>query len=252
MKASGAGKLILVSNDDGIRSEGILALAKALKALGDVYVVAPDRERSAASHSLTLHRPLRVERVAERMYAVDGTPTDCVTLAIGAVLPRKPDMVVSGINKGENLGEDTLYSGTVSAAMEGTIFGIPSMAVSLAARAGFDFNAAAGVAARLAARMLKDGLPPDTLLNVNVPAMRRFKGTLITKLGKRVYSGAIVEKTDPRGKKYYWIGGDMERWDGGKDSDFHAVDRGYVSITPLHLDLTNYSSIEKLRGWKGF
>lgn len=243
-------KLILISNDDGVRSDGIERLASALSGLGTIYIVAPDRERSASSHSLTLHRPLRVDHVEGNTYAVDGTPTDCITLAVRAVMPRLPDLIVSGINKGENLGEDTLYSGTVSAAMEGTLLGIPSFAVSLVAREDFDFGPAADFSAKLAGWVLENGLPQDTLLNVNVPAAEKLKGHRITRLGKRVYSDAIIEKTDPRGKKYYWIGGDMERWDGGEDSDFHAVYEDVISITPLHLDLTNYSSMDELKGLK--
>lgn len=242
-------KVILISNDDGIRSEGILRLASALRRIGTVYVVAPDRERSAASHSLTLHRPLRVEEVAPRMYAVDGTPTDCVNIAVNGILPERPDIVVSGINKGGNLGEDVTYSGTVSAAMEGTLMGIPSVAFSLVAREKFDFTEAAGFAARLTRHVLKKGLPKDTLLNVNVPVVKKIKGYRITNQGKRFFSDVIVEKVDPRGKKYYWIGGDMDRWEGGEDSDFFAVTKGYISITPLHLDLTNYSSIKELHNW---
>ncbi|MBI5827579.1 MAG: 5'/3'-nucleotidase SurE [Deltaproteobacteria bacterium] len=242
-------KVILISNDDGIRSEGIMRLASALKKAGVVYVVAPDRERSAASHSLTLHRPLRVEEVAPRMYAVDGTPTDCVTLAVNRILPARPDILVSGINKGGNLGEDVTYSGTVSAAMEGTLLGIPSVAISLAARADFDFKAAAAFALRIVKHVFRKGLPKDTLLNVNVPQVRNIKGYRITKQGKRFFSDAIVEKVDPRGKKYYWIGGDMQRWEGGADTDFHAVSKGYISITPVHLDMTNYASIDELKKW---
>lgn len=243
-------KVILVSNDDGIRSEGILKLASALKRLGTVYIVAPDRERSAASHSLTLHRPLRVESVGTRMYAVDGTPTDCVTLAVnGGILPVRPDIVVSGINRGGNLGEDVTYSGTVSAAMEGTLLGIPSIAFSLAARENFDFTPAAAFAVRLVRFIFKKGMPKDTLLNVNVPNKKNIKGYKITRQGKRFFSDAIVEKVDPRGKKYYWIGGDMQRWEGGEDTDFHAINKGYISITPVHLDLTNYSSLSELRQW---
>lgn len=242
-------KVILISNDDGIRSEGILRLASALRRVGAVYVVAPDRERSAASHSLTLHRPLRVDEVSPRMYAVDGTPTDCVNIAVNGILPERPDIVVSGINKGGNLGEDVTYSGTVSAAMEGTLMGIPSIAFSLVAREKFDFSEAARFAARLTRHVLRKGLPKDTLLNVNVPSGKKIKGHRITSQGKRFFSDAIVEKVDPRGKKYYWIGGDMDRWEGGEDSDFFAVTKGYISITPLHLDLTNYSSIKELLSW---
>lgn len=243
-------KVILVSNDDGIRSEGILKLAAALRRVGTVYVVAPDREKSAASHSLTLHRPLRVEEAGPMMYAVDGTPTDCVTLAVNGILPAKPDIVVSGINKGGNMGEDVSYSGTVSAAMEGTLLGIPSMAFSLVARDKFDFGPAAAFAARLTRFVLKSGgMPKDTLLNVNVPESGH-KGYRITTQGKRFFTDAVVEKVDPRGKKYYWIGGDLERWEGGPLSDFRAVQDGYVSITPIHLDMTNYASLAELREWK--
>ena len=245
-------KLILISNDDGIRSEGLSRLASALRRLGTVYVVAPDRERSAASHSLTLHRPLRVHKVGDRSYAVDGTPTDCVTLAVNGILPARPDIVVSGINLGGNLGEDVSYSGTVSAAMEGTLLGIPSIAVSLGGRDKFDFTAAASFASRLVRHVFKTGLPKDTLLNVNVPPVatgRSVKGYRITTLGKRFFSDVVVEKVDPRGKKYYWIGGDMVRWEGGKEADFQAIQDGFVSITPIHLDMTNYDTIKELRRW---
>ncbi len=249
-KAAKEKPLILVCNDDGIRSGGIKALEAALARLGEVYVVAPDREQSAASHSLTLHRPLRVEKVGPREYAIDGTPTDCVTLAVNGILPRRPSIVVSGINMGGNLGEDVSYSGTVSAAMEGTLLGIPSIAVSLVAKENFDFKAAARFAVRLARLVLKKGLPADTLLNVNVPDTERIKGARITRQGKRVFGDVVIEKVDPRGKKYYWIGGDMLRWEGGEDTDFAAVTKGYISITPIHLDMTNYSAISELQYWE--
>ena len=244
-----AKRLILVTNDDGIRSEGLTSLVSALKPLGEVYVVAPDRERSAASHSLTLHRPLRMDEIGERMHTIDGTPTDCIILALGGVLKRKPDLVVSGINKGGNLGEDTIYSGTVSAAMEATLLNIPSIAVSLVARENFDFSVAAAFSAKLAEQVLTKGLPPDTLLNVNVPAGSKANGHRITHLGKRVYGDVVIKKVDPRGKNYYWIGGDLEKWEGGSDSDFQTIEDGLVSITPLHLDMTNHSSIDKLKDW---
>ncbi len=250
IKKTKSRKVILIANDDGIRSEGIKELASALKRMGTVYVVAPDRERSAASHSLTLHRPLRVEEVGPRMFAVDGTPTDCISLAVNGILPERPDILVSGINKGGNLGEDVTYSGTVSAAMEGTLLNIPSIAVSLVARENFDFKAAAAFAAKLVRYIFRKGLPKDTLLNVNVPLTKNIKGYKITRQGKRYFSDAVVEKVDPRGKKYYWIGGDMQRWEGGEDTDFYAINSGYISITPVHLDMTNYSSMNELRRWK--
>jgi 5'-nucleotidase len=244
-----AGMIILVSNDDGIRSEGVQALARAVEPLGQVYVVAPDREQSAVSHSLTLHRPLRVEEVAERQFAVDGTPTDCVNLAISGILPARPGLVLSGINRGANMGDDITYSGTVSAAIEGTLLGVPSLAISLVARDDFDFTAAAEFAACLALQVLRHALPPNTLLNVNVPALPRaaMRGYRITRQGKRRYGEALVEKVDPRGKKYYWIGGDELDFVDEPGTDFAAVQDGAVSITPIHLDLTHYPSFEALR-----
>jgi 5'-nucleotidase len=242
--------LILVSNDDGIHSEGIVALADALRELGEVVVVAPDRERSAVSHSLTLHRPLRVEELAGRRYAVDGTPTDCVNLAVNGILGRRPALVVSGINKGANLGDDVTYSGTVSAAMEGTLLGIPSVAISLLGREGFHFDVASRFAGRLTAWVLERGLPVDTLLNVNVPAPSNGaepRGFALTRMGRRRYGDAIVEKTDPRGKKYYWIGGEELEFEDAEGTDFHAVSQGLISVTPIHLDLTNYRSFDALR-----
>jgi 5'-nucleotidase len=224
-------------------------LASALAPIGTVYVVAPDRERSASSHSLTLHRPLRVSQLGPRVYAIDGTPTDCISLAVHKLLPRKPDLIVSGINRGCNLGEDVTYSGTVSAAMEGTLLGIPSMAVSLAAKNKFNFTAASAVALQLAKKILKEGLPKDTLLNVNVPSVRRLKGYRITTQGKRYFGDVVVEKLDPRGNKYYWIGGEVDRWEGGPGCDFYAIEKSYISVTPLHLDLTNHSSMQALKDW---
>jgi 5'-nucleotidase len=245
-----AGPLILVSNDDGIHSHGLAALVDAVAALGEVVVVAPDREQSAVSHSLTLHRPLRVNEIAPARFAVDGTPTDCVNLAINGILGRRPALVVSGINLGANLGDDVTYSGTVSAAMEGTLLGVPSIAVSLVGREHFDFGAAAAVTARLVARVLERGLPADTLLNVNVPPAGDGippKGMAITRMGRRRYGDAIVEKLDPRGRKYYWIGGEELQFIEEEGTDFHAIRRGLVSVTPIHLDLTNYRSFEALR-----
>ena len=240
--------LILVSNDDGVHSQGIVALADALAALGEVVVVAPDRERSAVSHALTLHRPLRVEPIGPGRFAVDGTPTDCVNLAVNGILPRRPVLVASGINNGANLGDDVTYSGTVSAAMEGTLLGIPSLAVSLIGRPPFHFEAAAVFAARLATWVVERGLPADTLLNVNVPGDGVVaKGFALTRMGRRRYGDAIVEKVDPRGKKYYWIGGEELAFVEEEGTDFHAVNQGLISVTPIHLDLTNYKSFDALK-----
>ncbi len=242
---------ILISNDDGINSEGLHKLHETLKNLGEVFVVAPDRDQSAVSHSLSLYRPLRIEQISENVYTVDGTPTDCVNIAVNGILKdRKIDIVVSGINKGENLGDDITYSGTVSAAMEGALLGVPSIAVSLATKVDFNFEAAAHYAKLIAEYVLRSNLPPATILNVNVPHMPKgdIRGVLVTRQGKRVYGEPIVEKVDPRGKKYYWIGGyelgsvDIE------NSDITAVKDGYVSVTPISLDLTDYGFLDKLRG----
>ncbi len=245
--------IILVSNDDGFRSEGIVALSESLKSVGTVFVVAPDRERSAAGHSLTLTQPLRVEKVGPRVYAVDGTPTDCVNLAVNGILRgRKIDLLVSGINKGGNMGDDITYSGTVSAAMEGTLLGIRSIAISLVSRNNFRFDAAAEFAVTVARKVLRQGLPKDTLLNVNLPNVPKSKirGVKITRQGKRIYGEAVVEKRDPRGRKYYWIGGDSLRKEDIPGSDLEAVEENFISVTPIHLDLTNYVSLRTLKRWK--
>lgn len=242
---------ILISNDDGINSEGLHKLHETLGDLGEVFVVAPDRDQSAVSHSLSLYRPLRIEQISDNVYTVDGTPTDCVNIAVNGILKdRKIDIVVSGINKGENLGDDITYSGTVSAAMEGALLGVPSIAVSLATKVDFNFEAAAYYSKLIAEYVLRSNLPPATILNVNVPHMPKgdIRGILVTRQGKRVYGEPIVEKVDPRGKKYYWIGGyelgslDIE------NSDIAAVKSGYVSVTPISLDLTDYGFLDKLRG----
>lgn len=241
---------ILVTNDDGVASEGIRALSTALAVVDEVWVVAPDRDQSAVSHSVTLQRPLRIEEVGERTYAIDGTPTDCVILAVRGIMKSPPRLVVSGINHGANLGDDVTYSGTVSAAMEATLLGVPAIAVSQVGRSSFSFETAAAFAAKLAQMFLREGLPPDTLLNVNVPKQPaiEIKGFRLTHQGKRRYQEAIIEKTDPRGKKYYWIGGGEPVVDIADGSDFAAIEAGYISVTPLHLDLTNYSSLERLNG----
>jgi len=245
--------IILVTNDDGIRSKGIILLAKALQEIGNVFVIAPDREQSAIAHSLTLRRPLRVEKIRKNFYAVDGTPADCVHLGVNALLPERPRLVVSGINKGGNLGDDITYSGTVSAAFEGTLLGIPSFAISLVSRSHFKFKAAARFAQKVAQRVLKEGLPKDTLLNINVPNLdeEKIKSIKITQQGRWVHNGSgVEEKIDPRGKKYYWIGSGRLVFDKKRDTDFDAVSNSYISVTPLHLDLTDYSSIQQLKKWR--
>lgn len=244
--------LILVTNDDGVYSPGLKVLAKALKAVGDVWVVAPDKEQSAVAHSLTLHRPLLVEEIMAQVFAVNGTPTDCVNLAVNRLLPGMPDLVVSGINKGGNLGDDVTYSGTVSAALEAAIMGLPAIAVSMVAREDFQFQTAADYAAKLAEAVLTDGLKKDTLLNVNVPNVTpdMIKGVKITHQGRRIYSGSVLERIDPRGKKYYWIAGDIENWEDQPDADYAAVTQGFISVTPLKLDLTDYPSLDKIKIWE--
>jgi 5'-nucleotidase len=242
--------LILITNDDGIHSAGLQALADELQSIGRVAVAAPDRERSAIGHALTLHAPLRAEEIAKDRWAVSGTPTDAVSLGIQGLLKMKPDLVVSGINKGSNMGDDLTYSGTVAAAMEATLMGVPSMAISLAGQKFKydDFKDAARVAKQLADTILEHGLPADTFINVNVPETPP-KGVLITRQGKRVYEDAVVENRDPRGRSYYWIGAGELGFQDLEGTDFHALHRGYVSVTPLHLDLTNYAAIDRLRQW---
>ncbi len=238
--------IVLLSNDDGIHSEGIIALEESLQSVGEVYTVAPDREQNSMSHALTLHRPLRVHELTPRRLAVDGTPTDCVKLALTGLLPVRPDLVVSGINKGPNLGDDIIYSGTVSAAIEGALMGVPAIAVSLVSFANFAFRAAAEFTATLVSRIGANGMPAETLLNVNVPPRPKemIKGWRLTRQGKRHYSETIVERIDPRGKKYYWIGGDHLGFDHEEGTDCVAVDEGYISVTPLQVDLTNHKMLQ--------
>lgn len=242
--------LILVTNDDGVHSPGIAVLADILQRIGEVVIVAPDRERSAVSHSLTLHSPLRVEELKAGVFSVDGTPTDCVNLAIHGLLQQKPDLVVSGINRGSNMGDDLTYSGTVAAAMEATLMGVPALALSLDSDRFLaeDFAAAAEVAVDLSQRALSHGLPAETFLNINVPAGSPL-GMRLTRQGKRRFSDLIEKKSDPRGRSYYWLGAGQVSFDKIEGTDFHAVSEGYVSITPLHLDLTNYRSFAQLSSW---
>jgi 5'-nucleotidase len=242
--------LILVTNDDGVHASGIKALAGALAALGSVHVVAPDREVSACAQSLTLKHPLRAERVDERVYAVDGTPADCVNLALVKLLPRRPDLVVSGINRGANMGEDVFYSGTVGGAREGTFFGVPSIAFSLAVREAkdLDFAPAAAFAARLVALVLSKGLPERTLLNVNVPPGTPA-GVAVTVQGRREHEGTIFEGLDPRRRTYYWIEEGKDHWLSDEMSDIHAVRSGLISVSPLQSDTTHHAVVSAFRGW---
>jgi 5'-nucleotidase len=251
---------ILVTNDDGIGVPGLTVLAWALATLGRVVIVAPDKDMSASSHALTLKHPLRVRRHAEDVYSVDGTPTDCVNLGIFNLLEKKVDLVVSGINRGYNLGDDITYSGTVAAAFEGTLLGYPSFAVSRAAPPSASpdppwlpdpeesYKAAASFAADLARRVLDHGMPGDTLLNVNVP-LPPLRGVSCTRLGRRIYKEGVIERVDPSGRQYYWIGGTPPEWIEDPRSDYAAVSAGCVSVTPLHLDLTNDRVLDTVAAW---
>ena len=242
--------LILVTNDDGVYAPGIRALFDAVQPLGRAIIVAPEQDKSAVSHSLTMNRPLRVRELETDVYTLDGTPTDCVTIGMNKVLPARPDLIVSGINPGVNLGDDISYSGTVSAAIEGTMYNIPSLAFSLAGEAPFDFSIAAGVAWKLASMALSFGLPENTLLNINVPDHRSaadIKGIRFTRQGRRLYKNAIQETFDPWARKHYWIGGGTVHWSGGDNTDEQALRKGYISVTPIQLDLTNHAGIDYLK-----
>jgi 5'-nucleotidase len=243
---------ILVTNDDGIHSKGIIALAEALERLGEVVVVAPAHEMSAASHSLTLMRPLRIEQIDERHYAVDGTPTDCVTLAMNHILKDDPPhLVLSGINRGGNLGDDVNYSGTVAGALEASMYGLPGIAVSLVQRVEFDFTHAARLAAELAERVLNDGLPQGTVLNVNVPP-GAIQGVRLTRQGTKIIHPTVIEGTDPRQRKYYWVGEESMTWNEEKGTDYEALRHRLVSITPLRTDMTDYRALDQIkqRDWE--
>lgn len=248
-------KRILITNDDGIDAKGINILAKHMKNLGEVFVVAPDRERSTASHSITLHRPLRICCVGKNRYIVDGTPSDCVNLSVNWIMKDEaPDVVVSGINHGGNLGDDITYSGTVAAAIEGTTLGIPSVAGSMVLENGFtpDFECASKFTVKLVEKVIKKGIPEGTLLNINVPAGFQGKkyGFSFTSLGRRFYGQEVEEKSDPRSKKYYWIGGEVRGFKNIEGSDCLTVSHGKISVTPIKLDMTDYTALRKLKGWK--
>jgi 5'-nucleotidase len=238
---------ILVTNDDGIYSEGLAKLTEAMRPLGEVVVVAPDREQRAASHALTLNRPLRLQQIGDDRWIVDGTPTDCVNLALLHLFKdRRPDLVVSGINFGPNMGDDVTYSGTISAAFEGSLLNVPSIAFSAFIGERFDFTPCASFAAKLVAEALETHRDPRVILNVNFPDPP-FAGVRVTKLGQREYVVGVIERLDPRGRKYYWIGGEPPVWHQGAGTDIEAVMSGFVSITPLHLDMTHHPSIAALR-----
>lgn len=238
---------ILVTNDDGIYSEGLRKLAAACREVGDVIIVAPDREQSAASHALTLNRPLRLLQIETDEWIVDGTPADCVNLAVLKLMKgARPDLIVSGINFGPNLGDDVTYSGTISAAFEGALLEIPSIAFSAVVGKHFSFDPCAAFAGALVRIALEQHRDPRIVLNVNFP-LGEFRGVKIAPLGQRTYTEGVIERLDPRGRKYYWIGGEPPVWHPGQGTDFDAVQNGYVSITPLHLDLTHHESIERLR-----
>ncbi|APR04917.1 5'/3'-nucleotidase SurE [Thauera chlorobenzoica] len=242
---------ILVSNDDGYFAPGIAALAEALSSLGEVTVVAPERDRSGASNSLTLDRPLSLKRTSNGFYHVNGTPTDCVHLAVTGMLEHLPDMVVSGVNHGANMGDDTVYSGTVAAATEGFLLGVPSIAVSLVSKSAADFSAAARVARDLAERFMHRPFPQPVLLNVNVPdvAYERLQGIRVTRLGKRHKAEPVVRGVNPRGDTVYWVGAAGAAADAGEGTDFHAVANGCVSVTPLQIDLTHTGLIAPVFDW---
>jgi len=245
--------LILLSNDDGVAAPGLEALRREIARFADVVIVAPEANQSAASHSLTLQRPLRVRRVKPEVYAIDGTPTDAVTWAFHKLLVRRrPKLVISGINAGENMGDDVTYSGTVAAAIEGTILGVPAIAASLADENGCNFRPAARFVARLARWVLKEGIPQHTLLNVNLPnhGEEPLKEFAVTRLGKRTYHDIIYEKVDPRGKEYFWIAGHPTADLTEEETDLKAVADGLVSITPLKVDLTDYDLLKRLRSSK--
>lgn len=243
---------ILISNDDGVLARGLEVLAEVSRGFGEVTVVAPDREQSGASHSLTLGRPLRATTRPDGTIQVDGTPTDCVLLSLGALLDYRPDFVFSGVNHGPNMGEDVLYSGTVAAAMEGLSLGIPGVAFSLASDDWDLIETQVPWIERLVGGIVRvREFPRETLLNINLPNVPGFeiRGIRVTTLGKRVYSDSLIRTQDPWGRTGYWIGGGQIEWSGREDSDFKAIREGYVSVTPLHVDLTNYDLLEDVRAW---
>ncbi len=243
--------LILISNDDGVDAAGIAALEKAASLIGDVYVVAPATEQSGVSSALSLHSPVRVHRRGEQRFAVTGTPADCVYMALQHILPRKPDLCLSGVNHGANLADDVLYSGTVAAGIEATLSDVPSVAVSLAAYGrGLDYSVAAQIAVHYGQRVLQKGLPRDTMLNINVPRDATLETPReVCKLGRRNYLRQVTEQHDPRGRAYYWIGGSEIDFDDIPGSDCNLIAQGLVSVTPLQVDMTRHRFLDELRRW---
>lgn len=246
--------LILVTNDDGFHSPGIHALADRMREIGEVWIICPDRERSAVSHSFTMHHPIRCQAMGERIYMIDGTPADCVMFGTRGFLERKPDLVASGVNRGPNLGIDTVYSGTVAGAHEGHLCGIPSIAVSMdVPRAGEDycFETGARVAKIVAQAVLARHMPDGAFLNINVPNLpfEQLKGIAATRLGQRIYHDRIIVREDPQGRKYYWIGGETPTWVKSEGTDFHALEEDKVSVTPLGHDFTQFHAIPELDLW---
>jgi len=243
---------ILLTNDDGIQAPALRVLGNELSALGQVTIVVPDRDQSATSHSLTLHRPLRIHRHGDGAVSIDGTPTDCVLIAFHGLLDTRPDLVVSGINHGPNMGEDVFYSGTVAAAIEGSMQGVPAIAASLVTREPADFVEPARFIRRLVEALAGRGLAGHPVLNVNLPhrPWSEVQGVRLTRLGTRVYSDTLIEKVDPRGRAYYWIGGQDPVWESHEGTDFHAVEHGHISVTPLSLDLTDYRAMVDMEQWE--
>lgn len=241
--------LILVTNDDGIRAPGLAVLAEAMSALGELRVFAPEGQQSAVGHGVTLHKPLRVTRIAEHWHMVDGTPTDCVMLAVRDLLGRRPDLVVSGINAGANLGDDVTYSGTVAGAFEGMLLGVPSIAVSNISHRPKHLDTCAKIATKVGRYVLENGLPPDTMLNVNLPDLpyEDLAGISVTRMGRRNYQDEILRREDPRGGTYYWIGGAEPTHYNEPGTDFEAIEQRRVSVTPLHRDLTHHTVLPRLR-----
>jgi 5'-nucleotidase len=242
---------ILLSNDDGYFAPGLAALAEAMHGMGEVTVVAPERNRSGASNSLTLDRPLHLKEAPNGFFYVNGTPTDCVHLAVTGMLDHEPDMVLSGINWGPNMGDDTIYSGTVAAAMEGRFLGAPAIAVSLVGQEGLHYETAAQIVVQLVQQLRRESLPADTILNVNVPdvPLTEIAGIEATRLGHRHKAESVIKAADPHGRPVYWVGAPGAEADAGPGTDFYAIRQNRVSITPLHVDLTRYTALDQVASW---